>query len=94
MIRTFLTAFLMLFCSFALAQEKVVTHFFKEVNSSIAISEGKANIQASQYRVVDIDINQLYAELENAPHRDGISTGISLQFELPQPDGTVKRYQV
>ncbi|CZH40434.1 Ser-Thr-rich glycosyl-phosphatidyl-inositol-anchored membrane family [Legionella pneumophila] len=94
MIRTFLTAFLMLLCSLALAQEKVVTHFFKEVNSSIAISEGKANIQASQYRVVDIDVNQLYAELENAPHRDGISTGIPLQLELPQPDGTVKRYQV
>ncbi|HFE6145072.1 TPA: hypothetical protein ACF9VZ_002356 [Legionella pneumophila] len=74
MIRTFLTAFLMLLCSLALAQEKVVTQFFKEVNSSIAISEGKANIQASRYRVVDIDVNQLYAELENAPHRDGIST--------------------
>ena len=91
MTRTFIAVYLSLFFSIATAQEVIIDDFIKE--SSIA-SGGTRNIQARQYRLVEIDINQLYAALENAPHRNGLRTGLPVQIGLPQPDGTIHRYQV
>jgi hypothetical protein len=94
MTRTVFTSLLLFFCSTAFAQDKVINHFFKEVNPSSLSSTAKNIIKASKYRIFDVALNQLYAELENAPHRDGLKIGLALQIELPQPNGTTKRYQV
>ena len=85
--------FFFFFFSNALAQDviKNVIHF---VDVPLKALKGKKNVHASKYRLVEIDINQLYAALENAPHRDGLVAGTPVQIELPQPDGTMKLYQV
>ncbi len=94
MTRTLFTSSLILFCSIASAQDQVVPHFFKEVNPSAIPSKGQNNIQASHFRIVEIDLSQLYAELENAPHRDELKSGAAIQIALPLPDNTTKLYQV
>ncbi|QMT59559.1 reprolysin-like metallopeptidase [Legionella sp. PC997] len=94
MTRTFFTSSLMLFCSIASAQDQVIEHFFKDVNPSVLSSKTKNNIQATHFRLVEIDLSQLYAELENAPHRDELKSGAGLQIALPLPDETTKLYQV
>lgn len=88
MIRTFFSVWLLLFCSIVLAQNKVVGHFFKDVDPSSLSSATKNTIQACKYRIISIDIAQLYAELEHIVHCDGLNGGSPLEIELPQPDGT------
>ncbi|WP_259331295.1 reprolysin-like metallopeptidase [Legionella bozemanae] len=94
MTRTLFTLSLILFSSIASTQDKVVQHFFKDVDPSEISSTIKNNIQARHFRLVEIDLNQLYAELENAPHRDELQSGESIQIELPLPDKTTNLYQV
>lgn len=94
MTRTFFIALLTLFSSIAFAQDKVVQNFFKDVNSATIAANDKRNIKASHYRLIAVDLGQLYAELENVPHRDGIKSGTTTQIELPLPDGTTRLYQV
>jgi predicted Zn-dependent protease len=85
---------LCLFLSNALAQDVTVKNVIKYVDLSSIALKGKRTIQASKYRLVEIDVNQLYAALENAPHRDGLKAGEPVQIELPFPNGTMKLYQV
>ncbi|WP_454780544.1 reprolysin-like metallopeptidase [Legionella sp. WA2022007384] len=94
MTRTLFTSTLIFCCSIASAQDQVIEHFFKDVNPSVMSSKTKNNIQASHFRLVEMDLSQLYAELENAPHRDELKSGAGLQIALPLPDGTTKLYQV
>ncbi|CEG57468.1 reprolysin-like metallopeptidase [Legionella fallonii] len=94
MTRTLFTSSLILFCSVALAQDQVIQPFFKDVNPSTISSTAKNNIQASHFRLVEIDLNQLSAELEKVPHRDGLKSGTTIQIVLPLPDQTTKLYQI
>lgn len=94
MTRTLFTLSLILFSSIASTQDKVVQHFFKVCGSIGNFFYDKNNIQARHFRLVEIDLNQLYAELENAPHRDELQSGESIQIELPLPDKTTNLYQV
>ncbi len=94
MTRTLFTSSLLLFCSIASAQDKVIQHFFKDVNPSAISSTSKNNIQVSHFRLVKIDLSQLYTELERAPHRDKLKSGTTLQITLPFPDKTTKLYQI
>ncbi|AWN73210.1 TPA: reprolysin-like metallopeptidase [Legionella anisa] len=94
MTRTLFTLSLILFWSIASAQDRVIQNFFKDVDPSEISSTIKNNIQASHFRLVEIDLSQLYAELENVPHRDELKSGEALQIELPLPDKTTKLYQV
>ncbi|KTD11292.1 reprolysin-like metallopeptidase [Legionella jamestowniensis] len=92
MIRTFITALLFLSSSVLLAQP--VVQLIKEVDpSSISINNQRL-IQAKHYRIVEIDINRLYSELEQVPHRDSLTSGTPLFIELPHPDGTMHQYEV
>lgn len=92
--RIFVALLLSLFGLIASAQDKLIHNFFKEVNPATIVSAGTNSIQAKHSLVVEIDTKQLYEELESVPHRDGLRTGSPIQIELPQPDGTTKRYQV
>ncbi|WED44057.1 reprolysin-like metallopeptidase [Legionella cardiaca] len=94
MTRMFIAAFLLLFSSFLVAQP--VIRVVKDVApSSMSLTGGERYIHAKHYRVVAIDINQLYTELEHAPHRDNLNPGVSpLLLELPHPDGTMHQYKV
>src|SRR4051812_32018372 len=86
MIRTFFTALLFLFGSSVLAQDqdKVIRSFFKEVNPALLASTFPQNsIKASKYRIVAIDLGQLYAELESVPQRDSLQAASPIQIELP-----------
>ena len=94
MIRTFTTALLLLSCSQAIAQDKVITNFFKEVDASSVASKNVHNIKGNKFRVLAIDLNQLYTELENVPHRNDFKAQAGVQIELPQADGSTKLYQV
>ncbi|KTD25457.1 Ser-Thr-rich glycosyl-phosphatidyl-inositol-anchored membrane family [Legionella lansingensis] len=91
MTRMFVAVFLLLFSLFLFAQP--VIQVVKDVDPAL-ISFAKPFIQAKRYRIVEIDINQLYAELEHVPHRDNPSIGAPLLLELPHPDGTMPRYKV
>ncbi len=93
MTRTFLSSSLLLLSSLASAQDKIINNFYNEINPA-TIASLKKSINASSYRIITVDLQQLYTELESAPHRDGLKTGVPLQIELPQPDGSIKRYQV
>jgi len=92
MTRTFLSSSLLLLSSLASAQDKIINNFYNEINPA-TIASLKKSINASSYRIITVDLQQLYTELESAPHRDGLKTGVPLQIELPQPDGSIKRYQ-
>lgn len=94
MIRMFIAVSLFLFLSNVTAQDVNTNDFFKDVEASSIAPGGKPNIHAKQYRLVEVDINQLYALLETAPHRDGLKTGVPVQIALPQPDGSMRDYQV
>lgn len=94
MTRTLFTLSLILFWSIASAQDKVVRNFFKDVDQSEISSTIKNSIQASHFRLVEIDLSQLYAELENTPHRDELKSAEAIQIELPLPNKTTKLYQV
>ncbi|PWY57006.1 hypothetical protein DGG96_01260 [Legionella qingyii] len=94
MTRTLFSSALILFCSIAFAQDQVIEDFFKDVNPSAISTKTENNIQASHFRLVEIDLSQLYAELENVPHRDELKSGTASQIALPLPDGTTKLYQV
>ncbi|KTC78396.1 reprolysin-like metallopeptidase [Legionella brunensis] len=92
MIRTFIAAFLLLFSSFLFAQP--IIQAIKEIDASSISLGSKRLIHAKHYRVVEIDINQLSAELENSPHRDNLNAATPLLLELPHPDGTMHQYKV
>lgn len=92
MTRTLVASSLLLSLSLASAQDRLIKDFTKEINPTS--SQGQSDINASHYRVIEIDLSQLYAELENVPHREGFKTGIPTQIELPQINGGMKRYQV
>ncbi|MCW8469572.1 M12 family metallo-peptidase [Fluoribacter gormanii] len=94
MTRTLFSSALILFCSIASAQDQMIEDFFKDVNPSAISTKKENNIQASHFRIVEIDLSQLYAELENVPHRDELKSGAASQIALPLPDGTTKLYQV
>ncbi len=92
MIRTFTAASLLLFSSALLAQS--VIQVAKDVDSSSVQATGQRSINAKHYRLVEIDINQLYADLENVPNRDHPGLGNPTMIELPHPDGSNHRYKV
>lgn len=86
--------FLSFFWLVALGQNQLVSNFIKKVNPTLVSGLGQSDIKAKHFHVLEIDTRQLYAELENAPHRDGLRSGTPLRLEIPQPDGTFKTYQV
>ncbi|WP_058533844.1 reprolysin-like metallopeptidase [Legionella saoudiensis] len=94
MTRTLLTILLSFFVSIAFAQDRVVDNFFNDVNPATLTAQSKKNIRATHYRLIQIDLNQLYAELESVPHRDGLKSGVATQIRLPLPDGSSKLYQI
>lgn len=91
MIRTFITAFLLLFSLILFAQP--VIRVVKDADPSL-VPFSKPYIQAKHYRTVEIDVNRLYAELEQAPHRDNPGISAPLVMELPHPDGSMHPYKV
>jgi predicted Zn-dependent protease len=94
MTRTLLTTLLSLFFSIAFAQDRIVDNFFNDVNPATLTTQSKNSIRATHYRLIQIDLSQLYAELENVPHRDGLKSGTATQIALPLPDGTSKLYRI
>ncbi|ASQ45592.1 reprolysin-like metallopeptidase [Legionella clemsonensis] len=92
MIRTFVTVLLLFYSLFSVAQP--VVQAIKDIDVSSIPMDSPRLIQAKQYRIVEIDVNHLYAELEHAPHRDSLYTGTPLLIELPHPDGTNHQYKV
>lgn len=94
MTRTLLTTLLSLFFSIAFAQDRIVDNFFNDVNPATLSAKSKNNIRATHYRLIQIDLSQLYAELENVPHRDGLRSGVATQIALPLPDGSSKLYRI
>ncbi len=94
MTRTLITTLLSLFFSIAFAQDRIVDNFFNDVNPATLTAQSKNSIRATHYRLIQIDLNQLYAELENVPHRDGLKSGVATQIALPLPDGTSKLYRI
>lgn len=95
MTRTFIaTNLLLAFSATVFAQDAVINSYFKNVERTSISLKGKQNIKASHYRLVEVDINQLYALLENAPHRDGLKSGMAVQIALPLPDGSTHLYRV
>jgi hypothetical protein len=69
----FILPFLLL-CSIATAQENSSQYFFKDVELTSITSNFKKIIPIRHYRLVALDLSQLYAELENAPHRDQLKS--------------------
>lgn len=94
MTRTLLTTLFALFVSIAFAQDPIVDNFFTDVNPATLSAQNKKNIRATHYRLIQIDLSQLYAELESVPHRDGLKSGVSTQIALPLPDGSSKLYRI
>ncbi|MDR3504370.1 MAG: zinc-dependent metalloprotease family protein [Legionella sp.] len=92
--RTLLTTLLSLFFSIAFAQDRIVDNFFTDINPATLTAQSKNSIRATHYRLIQIDLSQLYAELENVPHRDGLKSGVTTQIALPLPDGSSKLYRI
>ncbi|STX28549.1 Ser-Thr-rich glycosyl-phosphatidyl-inositol-anchored membrane family [Legionella beliardensis] len=93
MSRTSLSALLLVFSPslFAVDQPSVIHTVTREVKSSLP---NQFPIRSNQYRVVEIDINRLYTELEHVPNRSDIKKEPPLLIELPLPDGTMHVFQV
>lgn len=94
MIRSLIALFFLLCLSISMAQPSSFNSYTKDVESSSIAVGGKRYIKASHYRVVEIDLNQLSAILENAPHRNGLKTGPAVEIQLPLPNGTLHKYRV
>ncbi|RAP37064.1 hypothetical protein B1207_06485 [Legionella quinlivanii] len=91
MIRTLITAFLVLFSATLFAQSTI--RIGEDVDSSLASAANPA-IHARHYRLVKIDIQSLYSELALAPHRDNLSSSKALVIELPHPNGQNRQYKL
>lgn len=94
MTRTLLASLLSLLISSAFAQDRLIDNFYSDVNPATLSTKSKQTIHARNYRLIQVDLSQLQAELDNVPHRDDLTSGVETQIALPLPDGGSKLYKI
>lgn len=71
---------------------KKVNYSIKEINKSTANFFGSPQIQAKAYKVYEIDVEQLKAQLDGIAYREHDNSGFVAQVQFPHPDGTMHTY--
>ncbi len=70
-----------------------ISSFWTEAPPTVALV-GEEVIQASSYRTVNIDVDELKDQLQGVKHRNDKTVGNDVFIELPHPDGGKAIYQV
>ena len=71
---------------------KKVIYTKKEISKTTANFFGTPQIQATQYKVFQINIVELKAQLNGIAFREHDNSGFVAQLEFPHPDGTMHTY--
>lgn len=70
-------------------QTKQIKYFKKEIDKSTANFFGTPQIQARNYKVFQINIDELKNQLEGIAYREIDNSGFIAQIEFPHPDGSM-----
>lgn len=92
MTRTFFIFSFMLFASMSTAQNHESQYIFTDVLPTAVPAQFIKNIPAKHYRLMQLDLTQLHAELEQAS--PDTQSARAIRIALPSPDGTTKWYRV
>ena len=96
MIRKSVLFLLLLVVSVAYSQvPPQIINAFNIIPSSSVPIKAEANINATQFKMLEIDLKKLATQLKGVPHRNeqGVQAGEKI-IELPWPDGSVHQYRV
>ncbi|MDX2360609.1 MAG: M12 family metallo-peptidase [Crocinitomicaceae bacterium] len=86
---------LMLLCSamsFSQTYQQV-NYTLTEVPKATAAFMGTPQIQASEYKVFQMDIDAILAQMDGVAYREEPNSGFIAQLSFPHPDGTMHDYQ-
>jgi len=73
-------------------QIKKITFDKKEINKATASFFGTPQIQAKEYKVYQINIDELRNQLDGIAYREIDNSGFVAQLQFPHPDGTMHTY--
>lgn len=71
---------------------KKVNYAKKEISKSTANFFGTPQIRATEYKVFQINIEELKSQLQGIAFREHDNSGFVAQLEFPHPDGTMHTY--
>lgn len=78
---------------FGFSQEfKKVSYTKKEINKATANFFGTPQIQAKEYKVFQINIDEIRSQLDGIAYREIDNSGYVAQIEFPYPDGTMHKF--
>jgi hypothetical protein len=64
----------------------------KELTTSQLVGLGDFQVNATDAKIYQIDIQSLYEQLEGVAHREVAGSGFTAELNFPHPDGTVNTY--
>ena len=85
----------LLFCGLSVSAQtnkKINYGIYEFPKSNLGIL-GKSQIQATAFKVFQIDIQTLKNELEGIANRDNTQVGFTAQLEFPYPDGSMHSFE-
>ncbi|HET6242909.1 MAG: T9SS type A sorting domain-containing protein [Bacteroidetes bacterium] len=80
--------------SFSVSAQKTVKNVFSELKHTPFVQGKEPQINASSYKVFQIDTQVLKNELAGTGHRNTFNVGEQSHFKIPMPDGTFHTYRV
>jgi len=72
---------------------KKISFDAKEVSADALVGLGDYQINTTESRIYQLDIQPLYEQLEGIAHREVAESGFTAEISLPHPDGTMKSYR-
>ncbi|MFT6244963.1 MAG: hypothetical protein ACJAXI_001732 [Crocinitomicaceae bacterium] len=64
----------------------------KELTTSQLVGVGDFQVNATDAKIYQIDVQSLYEQLEGVAHREVAGSGFTAELNLPHPDGTMNTY--
>jgi len=71
---------------------KKINYTNQEIDNSLASFVGTAQIQASSYKVYQIDVESIRTQLQGVAKENDLENGFQGQIQFPHPDGTLHTY--
>jgi len=85
---------LLLMFSSVFAQNEITIQAIKQISVASSVLNGKQDIKASHYRLVEIDMQALRAGLKQAAHQNNRRKKADVWLQLPMPNGKMMSYRI
>ena len=85
---------LLLMFSSVFAQNEITIQAIKQISVASSVLNGKQDIKASHYRLVEIDMQALRAGLKQAAHQNSRRKKADVWLQLPMPNGKMMSYRI